>query len=224
MILCPKSWKDFQHYKDRNPPWIRLHKALLDNYDFQCLPVASRALAPMLWLVASDSVDGNFDATPERLAFRLRQTEQEITKALKPLIEKGFFDVVHGASEALADRKQSAVPETETETLQRQSRGNPPDGVQLSTWNDFLALRKAKRAPMTAAALAGIQQQAEQAGWTLEAALLECCSRGWQGFKAEWVSQTAKPGQRLLNAQEALEASNRAVAERFLAKDNHAPQ
>lgn len=188
MILCPKSWKDFQHYKDRNPPWIRLHKALLDNYDFQCLPVASRALAPMLWLVASDSVDGNFDATPERLAFRLRQTEQEITKALKPLIEKGFFDVVQGASSALAERKQSAVPETETETLQRQSKDSPPDGVSLSTWNDFLALRKAKRAPMTAAALAGIRQQAELADWSLEAALLECCSRGWQSFKADWVT------------------------------------
>jgi len=191
MILCPKSWKDFQHYKDRNPPWIRLHKALLDNYDFQCLPVASRALAPMLWLVASDAIDGQFDGSHEKLAFRLRQTEQEIQKALKPLIDKGFFEVVQHASDLLAESKQSAVPETETLQRQRQSKDSPPDGVSDSVWRDFLRIRKAKRAPMTDTALSGIRAEAEKAGLTLQQALQTCCARGWQGFKAEWLETQA---------------------------------
>lgn len=24
-----RNWEQFQHYKDRNPPWIKLHFALL---------------------------------------------------------------------------------------------------------------------------------------------------------------------------------------------------
>ena len=116
MILSPKGWSDFQHYKDRNPPWIRLHKTLLDNYEFQCLPVASRALAPMLWLLASDSKDGVFDGSIKKLAFRLRQTEKEIEAALKPLIDNGFFFQAQSDSKPLAERKQVAVPETEPET------------------------------------------------------------------------------------------------------------
>jgi len=117
--LFPKNWTDFQHYKDRSPPWIRLHKSLLDNYEFQRLPVASRALAPMLWLLASESSDlktGGFDGSPEKLAFRLRMSEQEVIDALKPLIDGGFFELEQNDSIVLAPCLHDAVPETETET------------------------------------------------------------------------------------------------------------
>lgn len=69
-----------------------------------------------------------------------------------------------------------------------------PDDVQDQTWRDFVAHRKAKRAAINETALAGIRREAEKAGWTLEAALAETVSRGWQGFKADWVGP-AKPAQ-----------------------------
>lgn len=62
-----------------------------------------------------------------------------------------------------------------------------PDGVSEQTWADFKRLRAAKKAPVTARALDGILNEAMKAGMTLEAALRECCARGWTGFKAEWV-------------------------------------
>ena len=34
MSTTPKNWSDFQHYKERNPPWIRLHRSLLDNFEW----------------------------------------------------------------------------------------------------------------------------------------------------------------------------------------------
>ena len=37
MTLTPKDWGEFQHYKDRSPPWIKLHKKILDNADFSPL-------------------------------------------------------------------------------------------------------------------------------------------------------------------------------------------
>jgi uncharacterized protein YdaU (DUF1376 family) len=66
-----------------------------------------------------------------------------------------------------------------------------PDGIADSVWADFQAIRKAKRAPLTATALDGIEREAAKAGMTLADVLALCCTRGWQGFKAEWVSQPA---------------------------------
>ena len=109
MILTPKNWKSFQHYKDRSPSWIKLHKALLDDYEFSCLPIASKALAPMLWLLASEYDDGRIDASLDKIAFRLRLTRGELADALSPLLEKGFFN----ASEPLAECKHDAIPEIE---------------------------------------------------------------------------------------------------------------
>lgn len=113
MKLKPKNWESFQHYKDRSPPWIKLHKSILDDRHFQRLPDASRALAPCLWLLASESKDGVFDGSFEELAFRVRQTEKWVEAALKPLISNKFFIMVQDASTALADCTQVAVPETE---------------------------------------------------------------------------------------------------------------
>ena len=56
-------------------------------------------------------------------------------------------------------------------------------------WDGFLTVRKAKKAPVTQAAMAGIEREARKAGWSLNAALTECCARGWAGFKADWVNK-----------------------------------
>lgn len=113
--ITPKGWSSFQHYTNRNPPWIKLHKSLLDNFEFQCLPVASRALAPMLWLLASEFQDGAIPLDPAKLAFRLRLSEAELNDALKPLISEGFFECYHNASAALAPCKPGAMLEKEKE-------------------------------------------------------------------------------------------------------------
>lgn len=114
--LCrPRNWDEFQHYKDRRPPWIKLHRALLDDREYQRLPLASRALAPMLWLLASESEDGAFDASIAELTFRLRQPEKDIEAGLKPLISAGFFNLVHVASSVLAECVHVAVPEERRE-------------------------------------------------------------------------------------------------------------
>jgi uncharacterized protein YecA (UPF0149 family) len=62
-------------------------------------------------------------------------------------------------------------------------------------------------------------KEAQKAGWSLEDALKETIVRNWQSFKAEWVDKNQVGGYQHVNKQEALEASNRAVVERFLMKD-----
>ena len=151
MMLRPKNWSEYQHYKDRNPPWIKLHRDLLNDRDFMCLPIASKAIAPLLWLLASESKTGEFNANVIELAFRLRMTEKEVNDGLNPLISKGFFV---DASGVLAECLQVAIPETETERETKTKKSKSitlelPEWLPENIWNDFVELRKFIKKPMT---------------------------------------------------------------------------
>lgn len=81
--------------------------------------------------------------------------------------------------EEKGDRKESAPRGAGVSLLS-------DEGIDSQVASDFLAIRKAKRAPLTATALDGIKREAGKAGITLEDALRVCVERGWQAFKAEW--------------------------------------
>jgi len=132
-LLRVKNWKKYQHYTDRKPAWIKLHRELLDDLDFHLLPLASRALAPLFWLLASEHDGGAVPYDVRRIAFRLRASEADVMAALTPLIESGFLEVIREtteekqpvtatASEPLAGVKQAASPERERETEEERER------------------------------------------------------------------------------------------------------
>ena len=54
-FLTVKNWKDFQHYGKRNPPWIKLHRAVIDDYTFCSLPDVAKSHLMLLWLYASQN-------------------------------------------------------------------------------------------------------------------------------------------------------------------------
>ena len=89
----------------------------------------------------------------------------------------------------------------------------PPVGVSESVWSDFCQHRKAKGAKLTQTAIDGIQAEAGKAGWALEAALRECCARGWTGFKADWVAD--KPGNRSASGETPYQRSMREKMEQI---------
>ena len=127
MLLIPKNWAVFQHYKNRLPPWIKLHRELLNDRVYMSLPLASKAIAPLMWLLASESKNGSFDGSIDELMFRLHITEKDYQHGVGPLIDKGFFIV---ASKMPADSKQVATSERETETEGETEKTYicPPDG------------------------------------------------------------------------------------------------
>ena len=110
--IMPRNWSEFQHYKDRSPPWIKLHRSILTDYEFACLPLAIRGLAAMLWVIASESKNGLIAMSSDALAFRLHVASSELIENLKPLIAAGFFI---DASGVLAECLQHARPERERE-------------------------------------------------------------------------------------------------------------
>jgi hypothetical protein len=77
-----------------------------------------------VWLLASESEDGTITASAEELAFRLRCAVSDVVDGLTGLISGGFVDGEIVASNMLADCKQHATPdiETEKETDKRKKR------------------------------------------------------------------------------------------------------
>ena len=83
-------------------------------------------------------------------------------------------------------KNQQKTTTKTTSTLEK------PSEVSDQIWEDFLTLRKAKKAPVNQTVLNLIKSQADKAGWSLESALSECVARGWVGFKADWVKEETK--------------------------------
>lgn len=81
-----KNWKDFQHYGKRNPPWIKLHRSVLDDYAFSTLPDVSKAHLMLLWLYASQN-NGRVPADVPFLQNKLSVQDLD----LEILAEHGFL-------------------------------------------------------------------------------------------------------------------------------------
>ena len=119
------NWSSYQSYKDRKPPWIRFHKTMLDNFEYHAMSADSRALLPMLWLLASeddDPVSGLIRCSYEKIAFRLRMQLSTLKKCITELQENSFLQVIGNqacnetVTKPYLNRNQTVTPETETET------------------------------------------------------------------------------------------------------------
>jgi hypothetical protein len=142
-----------------------------------------------LWLLASESVEGVFDADLDELEFRLRISQKELSEGIKPLITNGFF---LDASTMLAVSLQDAIPETEREA-ERETKYIPP--IPKDLLDEWMKIRRKKKAgDVTEIVYNSIKREADKAGWTVEQAITRCCERSWVGFEAEWVkSEIVKP-------------------------------
>ncbi len=65
--------------------------------------------------------------------------------------------------------------------------------VSKKVAQDYLAIRKLKKSPLTETALAGLLRQVGKSQYSLNAALTICCERGWAGFNPEWLTGSDSP-------------------------------
>jgi uncharacterized phage protein (TIGR02220 family) len=127
--LRVKNWEEHQHYKDRNPPWIKLHRTLLDDYEFSCLQDASKAHLILIWLFASQK-NGRVPDDPKFLKMKLG-LEREPN--LLYFIDHGLLIREQSASGALADCQQVAPREEayKTEEKNKDAVGLKANAVQV---------------------------------------------------------------------------------------------
>lgn len=124
-----RNWEQFQHYKDRNPPWIKLHFALLASEDWVTLDDASKLLAVVCMLIASR----NQGLVPNNPAYLKRVAYLDKLPKLKPLIDSGFLQIPQAKDSAA---QADARPETETDTEKKEimsERGSDDQSKSRST-------------------------------------------------------------------------------------------
>ena len=139
----------------------------------------------------------NGHASPELdIALKsLMSNEQEHSNAMRTHSEGNALqtpDTRHQSKEEgeSAQREKPPAARKRAPTLAR------PDDVAEKVWNDWLQLRKAKRAPVTGTVLDGARVEAGKAGLTLDAFLRVWCNRGSQGLLADWLKPNERAPQR----------------------------
>jgi hypothetical protein len=166
-----RNWNQFQHFKDRCPPWIKLHRNILDQRDINLISDRSFRVLVGLWLLASEDrrMEGNLPPV-EDIAFRLRMDKSVTIKALQEL--RNFLDQ-HDIN-AISTRYQLDDPETETETeteeRQRQIPGTSapasPASELVTLWNTMAAASGLPTCSgVTGKRLTSFRARLKESGW-----------------------------------------------------------
>jgi uncharacterized protein YdaU (DUF1376 family) len=124
-----------------------------------------------------------------------RQQLEFASKAGKASAAKRALNkTLSGFKQESNDRSTTVQPTNNQQPLTNNQKKNKfvvvkPENIPEKLWDDFLELRKSKKAPLTERAWNAILRESKKAGLTLEAALEEICERTWVSFKAEWVTK-----------------------------------
>ena len=111
-VLSVKNWEEFQHYKNRKPPWIKLYTSLLNDYKFLQMTDAERYQLIAIWLLASCTENRiPCDATYIRGQIRSRKPVP-----IEKFVSLGFLTVSQDASKMHTNACLETETETETET------------------------------------------------------------------------------------------------------------
>jgi hypothetical protein len=138
-FLAVKNFERFQHYKNRNPPWIKFYASILFDYEFQSLPDKSKAHLMLIWLLISQRHDHRIPNDARWIAQRIGATEKV---DLQILIDGGWLisladryqPSINGASKSLEQSREETEEKRVEEKAPDPELVSPQDLVE--GWND----------------------------------------------------------------------------------------
>lgn len=138
-----KNWSEYQHYKDRSAPWIKLHKELLSSHFWVMSNDASKLLAICLMLLAQRTDN----KIPHDLEYIKRFGHLDSDTNISPLIDCGLIELidenelVQDASAVLAscppeererrERERVTLP-VKKQSAKKQAATSLPSGFTVS--------------------------------------------------------------------------------------------
>lgn len=125
-----KNFDKYQHYRDRNPPWIKFHHATLGDYEFNRLPDAVKWHLVGIWSLASQ----HNNCLPFDSAWIQQRIGAVERVDLNALAEAGWLLVQH-ASKTGARRQRKATSETEAQE-QAEEEKIPPAPTEPAPMGD----------------------------------------------------------------------------------------
>lgn len=133
--LRVRNWEEFQHYKDRRPPWIKLHIALTDDYAFSALPDEQKYHLVGIWLLAART-DNKIPNDPTWVGTKI---EASSPVDLDALVRAGFLSPwkqASGKREKWSSRYVSA--DTRAQVLARDAHSCRACGSQTNLEIDHI--------------------------------------------------------------------------------------
>ena len=120
-----KNWERFQHYRKGRPPWIKLYRDLLRDYEFMGMSETLRWTLVGLYLIAAET-DNKIPHDRAWLKHSLNLTKQPDLRTLQTL---GFIEVIDSSSNGLGksytkeevEEDEEVEIEVETEKKKRTS-------------------------------------------------------------------------------------------------------
>jgi hypothetical protein len=216
------GWDRFQHYKDRDPPWVKLYRDLFTSESWvlgtdtsRLVQVASILLAarysnkiPMQWKLI-------------RKVASLDCSEKDFNAAVSHLCATKFFEIqsLPEAQGMVAQPASTMLATCNTETEQSRDRAEqrekaqapPPEGLDLQAWNRWEAYKREIRKPIKPASLLAAQRKLAGFGSDQAAVVEHSIAQGWTGL---YAAKEMTNGTRGYGAKpSAVEAVNRATAE-----------
>ena len=114
-----KNFRKFQHYKDRCPPWIKLHRCLLDDYECNQIPDDSAYQLILIWLFASQKLDPKDPTKDVQIPLDPDWLKGQIKVKgkmnLKPLFNYGFLVMLPEAEQLASEVLHTPYPEERRE-------------------------------------------------------------------------------------------------------------
>lgn len=125
-FLSIKNFEKYQHYKHRNPPWIKLYNSLLDDYGFSKLPTGTKYLYLGLLILCSRH-DNRVPNDCTWIARALHMDPSEID--LSPLYRSGLL--LASRNHVASILHENALSETERETEKSRVETDSPRVASL---------------------------------------------------------------------------------------------
>lgn len=132
-IVIP-NWDRFQHYKDRDPLWIKLYTELLDKYEWQRLSFADRGLLSTAWLAYAGSNGVLHVSRMVALCGAHANAYGNLDKALKRLNDAGFVQLVASKPLSLA-RSREKRREEKKDRASAQHQNHPAPSTPRTPTN-----------------------------------------------------------------------------------------
>lgn len=134
-----KNWERFQHYKDRDPPWIKLYRDMLTSEPWLLGTDLSRLVQVAITLLAAryqNDIPYQFPMLRKVASFDC--TEKQFKKSIEYLASVNFLEIrgVTSASNGLAQDASGLLASCNTETEQSREENTREDREQSRDMSD----------------------------------------------------------------------------------------
>lgn len=137
--ISVKNWERFQHYKDRDPPWIKLYRDMLTSEPWLLGTDLSRLVQVAITLLAAryqNDIPYQFPMLKKVASFDC--SEKQFKKSIEYLASVNFLEIrgVTRASNGLAHDASSVLATCNTETEQSREENTREDREQSRDMSD----------------------------------------------------------------------------------------